>query len=222
MTADQAHGVAKIAVARGLHTQPAEELAAAAGTGCTAAFAELFRRYQPRLTRFLRKRLGSLVDAEDVTQDSLAKAWQAMATFDTRCRFTTWLYTIAVRSAIDHQRRRHIGQSTTRLEMVVDVAEAVEHQTLRRDEATNLWATANRVLSEDQYSALWLRYGEDLSIKEVAQVLKKTSVGVRVVLHRARSELKPHLNASNEVGLGYGEPSDDSVNGRPAERGGER
>ncbi|MCA9261441.1 MAG: sigma-70 family RNA polymerase sigma factor, partial [Planctomycetales bacterium] len=57
----------------------------------------------------------------------------------------------------------------------------------------NLWMIANSVLSEPQYTTLWLRYGEGLSVAEVASALGKSRVGVRALLHRARQTLKPYL-----------------------------
>lgn len=55
-----------------------------------------------------------------------------------------------------------------------------------------LWALA-RGLSRNQYRALWLRYAEDMSIKEIAQVLRKSQVNVRVLLYRARINLAKKL-----------------------------
>ena len=44
-----------------------------------------------------------------------------------------------------------------------------------------------------QYQALWLRYAEDMSIKEIAKVLRKSQVGVKVLLYRARIKLGRRL-----------------------------
>ncbi len=58
-----------------------------------------------------------------------------------------------------------------------------------REEADNLWTLAKEVLGSEQYTAMWLRYGEDLSVAEVASAMRKTQVGIRVLLHRSRSLL---------------------------------
>ncbi|HBE71743.1 MAG TPA: hypothetical protein DDW52_26670, partial [Planctomycetaceae bacterium] len=60
--------------------------------------------------------------------------------------------------------------------------------------SSNIWATASANLSADQYAALWLRYGEDMDMSEIASVLGKTKVGVRVMLHRARGKLETVLS----------------------------
>ena len=56
----------------------------------------------------------------------------------------------------------------------------------------SLWALA-RNLSRNQYLALWLKYGQDMSIKEIALVLRKSQVNVRVLLYRARVNLAKRL-----------------------------
>jgi RNA polymerase sigma-70 factor, ECF subfamily len=79
----------------------------------------------------------------------------------------------------------------------------------RQEEVGNLWQTARRALSQDEYAAMWLRYGEDLSPVEIAKVMRKTRIGVRVLLHRAR------LALVEEVSKQGGENSEKSL---PRER----
>jgi DNA-directed RNA polymerase specialized sigma24 family protein len=51
------------------------------------------------------------------------------------------------------------------------------------------------MLTEEQHTALWLRYAEELSPREVARVLERSEVSVRVMLFRARQALAPHAHA---------------------------
>jgi RNA polymerase sigma-70 factor (ECF subfamily) len=55
-----------------------------------------------------------------------------------------------------------------------------------------LWEAA-RALGGDRYRVLWLRYGEDMSIEEIAAVVGRTKLAVRVLLHRARTSLAGRL-----------------------------
>jgi RNA polymerase sigma-70 factor (ECF subfamily) len=57
----------------------------------------------------------------------------------------------------------------------------------------SIWNAA-QTLQQHQYEALWLRYIEDMSVKEIARVLKKTQIHVRVLLHRARLNLIKRIN----------------------------
>ena len=59
----------------------------------------------------------------------------------------------------------------------------------RRDEGFHAWALAARILRRDERSALWLRYAEDLAPVEIARILGRPGVSVRVLLFRAREKL---------------------------------
>lgn len=200
------HDLAGVAVAADLSSCATKELASRARNGCAAAFAELCVRFRPRLLRFLEKQLSQVpVDAEDVVQDTLAKAWRAIASFDPRFQFTTWIYTIARRVSTDYQRRSSSTMHCALPEELPGAESPAEAHVEQAEVAGNIWATARRVLNTDQYSALWLRYGEELPVKDVARVLRRTTVGVRVLLHRARATLQPHLKEYAQGGA----PSDD-------------
>lgn len=62
----------------------------------------------------------------------------------------------------------------------------------------NLWRLA-RNLKANQYEALWLRYVEDLSLKEIARIMRKSYTAARLLLHRARLNLGKQLQKNPEV-----------------------
>jgi RNA polymerase sigma-70 factor (ECF subfamily) len=168
------------------------ELVRRAHAGCADAFAELAKRFRPRLLNLLSHQMGApQPDAEDIAQESLARAFQHLDRFDDRYRFSTWLYTIAIRLARDHSRSarrrpRHVPLDEARSRSSEpEIAERAQ----RQETIDNLWQTARGVLSDSQYTAMWLRYAEDLSPVEIAQVMRKTRIGVRVLLHRGRAKL---------------------------------
>jgi len=66
-------------------------------------------------------------------------------------------------------------------------------QELLKEQRENLWLLASS-FHRHQYQALWLRYVEEMSVKEIAVVLRKNSVTVRVMLHRARQKLAEKLS----------------------------
>ena len=172
------------------------ELVRRAQDGCADSFTELSRRFRPRLLHLLERRMeGGLADAEDVAQEALARAFARLEQFDARYRFSTWLYTIAIRLAADHAR----GRRRRLQRVVVDMDACTQAESCRAmptepaDEAGNVWRIAKGVLNDAQFTALWLRYGEDLSPGEVAQVMRRSRVGVRVLLHRARARVAAEL-----------------------------
>ena len=80
-------------------------LAAVATSSDDAAFAELCRRYRPRLTGFLRTRCGA--ETEEVVQEVLVTLWRKAERYDPeRAEPSTWIFTIARNKAIDAARKR--------------------------------------------------------------------------------------------------------------------
>lgn len=181
-----------------------EDLAGRVQSGCNDSFAELVKRLQPRLLFALRRRLPQEADAEDVTQKTLLRAFEKIALYDPQKKFSPWLFTIAFRLATDHHRKRKLptpplGEATA---TVADPAPSAEQKTINNEQSNNLWALADRLLKPEQWSALWLFYGEDQTVKEIAQSLDRTAVSVRVLLYRARKTLAPHLASfANDAGV---------------------
>ncbi|MBE0543296.1 MAG: RNA polymerase sigma factor [Verrucomicrobia bacterium] len=171
-----------------------EELARQAQAGSASGFEELVRRYENRIYRFVVNQCRTPADAQEVTQDAFVSAAAHLHNFDPARSFATWLFTIARRKCIDRQRanRRHLGVPNAAAADLMDADDPAE--LLARHEARqNLWRLARRVLPELQFQALWLRYAEDLSVADIARVLGKTSVHVKVLLFRARTVLAREL-----------------------------
>ncbi len=164
-----------------------EELAREARAGSRRSFEELASRYRRRLFVYLRPRLGSDQDAEDMVQETFLKLYRNIGSYDPAYRFSTWLYTAAGRLAISSYRKKGGAPRTVRLEDVPDVADP-KARTPGAAEAAGLWESA-RTLGGNQFRALWLRYGEDLSVEEIARAIGKSRLAVRLLLHRARVNL---------------------------------
>jgi RNA polymerase sigma-70 factor, ECF subfamily len=177
------------------------DLVVSARAGCEESYAELARRFFPRLVQLISPRISGKnhMDAEDIAQEALARAFLKLADFDPQYRFSTWLYTIAIRLAMDHNRgtRRRLALLDTHrslFELRENSQARVASQYDYRESADKIWLVARSVLSESQYTAMWLRFAEDLSVEEIARVMRKTKVGVRVLLHRARSKMLTAMN----------------------------
>lgn len=166
--------------------------------GCTHAWGELSTRYRPMLVHYLRRRMGGTSpDIEDVAQEALAKAFQCLDRFDPKYGFSTWLFTIARHMAVDRARSRRRGPRFVALQEgdgAAPVRTTVD-ELADREAVDNLWELARRTLPEKQFTALWLRYGDDLDVADVAKVMGRTQVGVRVLLYRARTHMIRHLRA---------------------------
>ena len=168
-----------------------------------AAFDLLVARYQGRAYRLAWSLLRNAEDARDVSQDAFIRVWEAAERFRGDARFSTWFYRILVNRCLDHKRR---GRWWTRLVARDDDPDAhasvVERQPAPGPDAgdqvseaqtmARLWAAVQR-LSPQQRAAVILHAQEQLSIAEIADVLRVAEPTVRVHLHRAVAALRKDL-----------------------------
>ena len=167
-----------------------ETLVSRAQAGSVPCFTELVRLFEPRLFNFVLRRTGSVPDAEDVTQETFVRAWQRLGQYNPRWQFSTWLFTIGHRQAMTlRHRNRRRAASNGAVHATVDPGDDPGRVAARREQARLLWDLADRVLTDRQRTALWLRYAEDLPPRDIARVLGTSQVVVRVTLFRARERL---------------------------------
>lgn len=171
-----------------------EALVTRAIGGDRAAFGLLVTRHEQRLFRFLSRAATNASDVEDAMQQAMVKAYVNLARYNPRWKFTTWLYTIALRELRTIARRSNSGIRKVELSDAGDVADRgaeLKHEALAaQQDGADLWMLAQRVLNIQQYTALWLRFGEDLAPREVAKVMRRPRIWVSVTLHRACGVLR--------------------------------
>jgi RNA polymerase sigma-70 factor, ECF subfamily len=175
-------------------TEPADLIALVerAQGGEVEAFAGVLEQFERRVFHFVLRMLRNAHDAEDVTQDTFIKAWRHLASFRPRNSFSTWLFTIARRTALNHIRARRPTEERGEHDEVMP--ENPRDAATDREQAEAIWNLARR-LKPDQYEVLWLCYGEGFSVNEIAGIMNTNSLRVRVLLHRARKRLAEWLNA---------------------------
>ena len=171
----------------------------AARQGSVTAFTDLVVNYREGLLRFLLTRSSSYADAEDALQDTLINAYRYLHSYDSRWRFSTWLYRIAIRNA-----------QKIRSDSVVDIGDLSDEesdpllQCIVASESENLWISARRVLNDDVFAATWLRYAEDMSINDISKALDRSDSWTKVNLLRARKALDAEMNRENNGSKAYG------------------
>jgi RNA polymerase sigma-70 factor, ECF subfamily len=171
----------------------------AARGGSAAAFTQLVEAYRGRLLRFLLTRSASFADAEDALQDTLVNAYRYLPSYDSRWRFSTWLYRIAVNNAA---KIRAVG--TQELGDLADAESDPLSECIAASDRENLWLTARRLLSDEVYCAMWLRYVEDMSVTDISAVLDRSVSWTKVNLMRGRRSLELELNNDDDMGEVYG------------------
>ncbi|WP_102109996.1 RNA polymerase sigma factor [Oceaniglobus roseus] len=146
-----------------------EDLAAAAASGDRAAFAALLERRYDALFALCFRLTGARAEAEDLTQDICLALPAKLARYESRARFTTWLYRVAVNAAHDRRRRRAThakaaaGWGDWEIARQAEMAEA-------KVQADWLAATM-AALPDELRDTLALTLGEELTHAEAAEVL---------------------------------------------------
>jgi RNA polymerase sigma-70 factor (ECF subfamily) len=190
-----------------------EELVREARAGSESSYAALIERFQRPLYQYLRLRLQSAGDAEELVHETFVRAWRNLDRYDETWRVSTWLFTIARREAVSFLRRRHPTHPAEGAAVAFDPRPEPMAALVAEEGREALWDLARRLLSGDQFDALWLRYAEDLTPREIAQVHQRDASAVRVMLFRARQSLAHHLRAESP-------PTDDaSAHGLPRANG---
>src|ERR687891_1556771 len=193
------------------------DLVEAVRAGDDCAFEELYRRYQPRIAAFVRRKVGDPARAEDIAQDVFFSALRRLRATDAEIDFKPWVFQIASNAAIDHWRR------TSRAEEIsVDADEG-----MRQSDRVRLTGAAGPEsvlvdkerfehlrgafdeLSDMHTRILVMREFEGLSYREIAEQLDVSRGSVESTLFRARRRLESEYEDISEgrrcVAIGGGD-----------------
>ena len=152
-----------------------------------SSYSTLMAQLRPRLHRYCARMVGSVFEGEDVVQDALAKASEALASNNPIENPERWLFTIAHNTALDHLRRRK-----RQGEVPLDD----EPHELASPAAAESWIAATASLATImqlpviQRSTVVLADVLEYSIEEIAELLGSTLPAVKAALHRGRVRLK--------------------------------
>jgi RNA polymerase sigma-70 factor (ECF subfamily) len=168
--------------------------------GDTAAFGELVRRYQDRLYNTVYRLVDNADDAADVVQDAFLNAYQSLDGFKGDSLFFTWLYRIAVNTAISHKRKQRVlisidaGRNGATPVQPLDESEySRPGQALERAEQDERVHQALQRLSPEHRAVLVLKDMDGRKYEEIADLLGVPIGTIRSRLHRARAELREVL-----------------------------
>lgn len=145
------------------------ELVSEVKAGSRSAFTELVRRHQRGLLRIVLRLTRELPLAEDIVQETFIKAYEKMEMFEGRSSFKSWLYQVGLNTAKNRFRSRPPEEFTTDI-LQGGVDAGAERDLVKGDVAKKLRAEVD-LLPERQRIAITLRVFEDLSFKEIAQIM---------------------------------------------------
>jgi RNA polymerase sigma-70 factor (ECF subfamily) len=170
-----------------------------AAAGDRVAYAELVRHYQRPLAGFLARMGLTAARIEELAQDTFVRAWTHLPRYrPQQAQFSTWLYTIARRLALnelDRAAHRHeVPAGPGPADEAADPAGDPARHLLRRRRDAQLHQ-ALRALPHADRSVLALAYVKELDVAQIAAIEGCAAAAVRTRLTRARQRLLQALHA---------------------------
>ena len=175
------------------------DLVAAVRAGDDSAFEELYRRYQPRISRFVCGMLHDAARCEDVAQEAFLSALRRMRATDAEINFKPWIYQIARNAAIDSYRRgSHAvevsmdaddGLRASDRQRLVGLDSSPDAALVTKERMDHLQGAFDE-LSDVHTQVLVMRELEGMSYREIGQKLDLTRPAVESALFRARRRLE--------------------------------
>lgn len=179
------------------------ELVAAAKRGEARAFDTLLKKYHKSVYYMLLKMVKNSDDAEDLTQEAFAKAFNSIEKFDSKFAFSTWLFRIATNNCIDFIRKKRVqtvsldapveGDDGSSMHFDVRDDDLDPNEAMLKKQRSRYLLMAIDRLPEKYRTLVELRYFKEFSYDEVAKELQIPLGTVKAQLFRARELLNQEL-----------------------------
>lgn len=157
--------------------------------GNNGAFNELVDRYQLTMYRTAFSIVKNPEIAKDVTQDGFIKSWENLGSFNPKYKFYSWLYRIIVNEALNRVRQNKNFESISNQSS--DGATPFK-ELIKKEENRQLYEAIESLPAEFS-SVIYLRHFEELSYREIAEVLDIDEKTVKSRLYGARMKLRESL-----------------------------
>ncbi len=168
-------------------------------TGNRKAFSEIVKRHQKSLLRMSLRFVKDLDMAEDVVQESFIKAYEKLNAFEGRSSFKSWLFQIAVNTAKNKLRERR--RSMTDIDSVQLAVGAVAETSLVHSALSQEIQEEIDKLPTKQRTALILRVYEDLSFKEIADIMDCPYDTAKANYRHALMKLKESFEQKSDLNM---------------------
>lgn len=173
-------------------TDPDFELVDRIIAGEESFYATLVDRYKRYVFTIACRILLNKDDAEEAAQDTFIRAYQNLRAFGRQAKFSTWLYRIAVNTAITHRRKQRRREMRSIEGTEVPIHPDAEGRVELRDRKAFLTAAIAR-LNEHDRTALTLFYLKEFSLEEIGEIMNMQPNTVKVRIHRARLRVAEEL-----------------------------
>lgn len=173
--------------------------------GDRLAFGELVELYKDKLYNLGYRMLGNPQEAEDVAQEAFLRAYKNLDSYNSKHKFSTWIYRIATNLCIDKMRKKKADYSLDAEldgldggDMYARLAaptETPEEETVRTETRAEVQQAIEN-LPDNYRAAVILKYLHDMSLQEIADILEVPVSTVKTRVHRGREALRHELKQS--------------------------
>ncbi|RMD52150.1 RNA polymerase sigma factor [Candidatus Parcubacteria bacterium] len=157
----------------------------------TEAYGELYEFFVPRIRRYISFRVADVAVAEELTAEVFLRGWE-YATASLVKNPGALFYRIAKNVIADFYRKRKAEVDIEEVAEPESKEEPVSETMVLQAEQANLLANLKE-LKEEYRDVLVMKYLDEMSVAEIAEVLEKTKNNVRVLLHRAKKALRQQM-----------------------------
>ena len=162
-------------------------------------FQMIYENYTGQILQTAHSLARNHMDAEDIAQDVFIQVFESLGKFRFESKLSTWLYRIAVNRSINHcksprGRAIKVDIESWKQQEVAQSPEMPQQQLLEEQEQLELLHRAIDRLPENQRTALILNKYEELSYKEIAEIMGTSLSSVESLLFRAKNNLEKIFN----------------------------
>lgn len=162
------------------------------------AYSQFYDLYINRIYRFVFFKVNNVHDAQDLTAETFLKLWQYIKEGKEIDNLNAFIYIVARNAVIDFYREKKKRQTESleesdASELIDEGKNLLEEQIIGSDLKEVLAGLES--LKDEYREVIALRFLDELSISEIAEVLNKSKGAVRVLLHRALQALKDNVHA---------------------------
>jgi len=157
------------------------------------AFGKIYDLYADQIFRFIRFKVNTDETAQDITSDVFLKVWQYIQESEKKIEnFNALIYRVARNNVVDYYRKKSREYHLSASDQLENIIEDRENLIEKVDQEIDMEQIESKLklLKEEYREVIILRYIEELSISEIAEILDKTKSNVRVLIHRALKTLK--------------------------------
>jgi RNA polymerase sigma factor (sigma-70 family) len=155
-------------------------------------FAELYEEYLPKVYRYINYRIANQHQAEDLTSVIFEKALTKFQSYKSdKAKFSTWIFTIARNTLIDHYRVSS-KQKTIILEEELKpaISESSPQDESEREEEIMILQSCLMELSHSEQEIISLKFGAEMTNRQISKMLSLSESNVGIIIYRAVRKLR--------------------------------